>query len=73
MKLSEILKGINVKNTYEDCEVTNVTQDSRMIEEGCLFVCIKGGTFDGHSAAREALEKVLPQFLCRLISALTGR
>lgn len=57
MKLSEILKGINVKNTYEDCEVTNVTQDSRMIEEGCLFVCIKGGTFDGHSAAREALEK----------------
>ncbi len=57
MKLSEILKGINVKNTYEDCEITNVTQDSRMIEEGCLFVCIKGGTFDGHSAAREALEK----------------
>ena len=37
MKLSEILKGINVKNTYEDCEVTNVTQDSRMIEEGCLL------------------------------------
>lgn len=57
MKLSEILKGIKVKNTYEDCEITNVTQDSRMIEEGCLFVCIKGGTFDGHSAAREALEK----------------
>lgn len=57
MKLSEVLKGIKVKNTYEDCEITNVTQDSRMIEEGCLFVCIKGGTFDGHSAAREALEK----------------
>lgn len=57
MKLSDILKGVEVKNTFEDCEITNVTQDSRMIEEGCLFVCIKGNTFDGHSAAREALEK----------------
>ena len=28
MKLSEILKGIPVKNEYTDREITNVTQDS---------------------------------------------
>ncbi len=57
MKLSEILKGINVKNSFEEKEITDVTQDSRAVSEGCLFVCIKGNTFDGHNAAREALEK----------------
>ena len=57
MRLSEILKGINVKNDYEDCEITNVTQDSRTVCDGCLFVCIKGNTFDGHTAARDALKK----------------
>lgn len=57
MKLSEILKGIPVKNEYADREITNVTQDSRSVGEGCLFVCIKGNTFDGHTAARDALQK----------------
>lgn len=57
MKLSEILKGINIKNSFEDKEITDVTQDSRAVSEGCLFVCIKGNTFDGHNAAREAVEK----------------
>lgn len=56
MKLSEILKGIKTKNAFEDCEITDVTQDSRLVSDGCLFVCIKGNTFDGHSAAREALQ-----------------
>ena len=55
MKLSEILKGIPVKNEYTDREITNVTQDSRSVGDGCLFVCIKGDTFDGHTAARAAL------------------
>lgn len=57
MKLSEILKGINIKNSFEDKEITDVTQDSRAVSEGCLFVCIKGNTFDGHNAAREAVEQ----------------
>ena len=31
--------------------------DSRKIEEGCLFLCIKGAAFDGHKFAAEAAEK----------------
>lgn len=57
MKLSQILKGINVKNGLEDREVTDVTQDSRLVKEGSLFVCVKGAAFDGHSVAREMMEK----------------
>ena len=57
MKLSQLLKGIEVSGGYNDAEITDVTQDSRNITKGCLFVCIKGNTFDGHSAAAQALQK----------------
>lgn len=57
MKLSEILKGIEVIGTYQDTEVLDVTQDSRLVKEGSLFVCVKGATFDGHSVAEQMLEK----------------
>lgn len=57
MKLSEILKSVNVLNEYEDREVGDVQQDSRLVKEGTLFVCIKGASFDGHSVAEEMLSK----------------
>ena len=37
-----------------DVEVTAVVNDSRKLEAGCLFLCIKGASFDGHSFAGEA-------------------
>ena len=39
--------------------VTAVVYDSRKAVEGCLFVCIRGANFDGHSAAAQAVESVL--------------
>ena len=52
MKLSQILKNINVLNNYPDVDVLDVTQDSRLVKDGSLFVCIKGAAFDGHSDAQ---------------------
>lgn len=57
MKLSQILNGVKVLNTYDDVEVCDVTQDSRLVKAGFLFVCVKGAAFDGHSVAAEMLEK----------------
>ncbi len=37
-------------------EVCGVTSDSREVEKGFVFVCIKGGSFDGHNAAEKMLE-----------------
>ena len=64
MKLSELLKNADVKNSFADCELVDVTQDSRLVEEGFLFVCIKGNTFDGHSVAKEMLEKGARAVVC---------
>ncbi|MGN0411976.1 MAG: UDP-N-acetylmuramoyl-L-alanyl-D-glutamate--2,6-diaminopimelate ligase [Lachnospiraceae bacterium] len=40
-----------------DVPVTEVVYDSRKIEKGCMFVCVQGANFDGHSKAAEAAEK----------------
>ena len=57
MKISEVLDGIKTYDIYEDAEVQFVTDDSRKVTEGAVFVCIKGARFDGHSVAAEMLEK----------------
>lgn len=59
MKLANLLENLNV--TYlrgnGGTEIASVVYDSRKIEEGCLFICIVGANFDGHSFAKEAGEK----------------
>lgn len=57
--LKDLLKNIDytVVKGDENVEIKKVVYDSRGIEEGCLFICIKGARFDGHSAAFEAAEK----------------
>lgn len=40
-----------------DREYSEMITDSRKISENCVFVCIKGANFDGHSAAKDAFEK----------------
>ena len=40
-----------------DREISALVYDSRKITEDCLFVCIEGANFDGHTAAALAAEK----------------
>ena len=56
MKLYELLEG-RVQTKLDDAEITGITDDSRKVQEGCLFVCVKGGNFDGHNAAADMLQK----------------
>ena len=55
MKLSELIKGLDISTGLDpETEITGLTSDSRaQLAAGFAFVCIKGGTFDGHSAAAE--------------------
>lgn len=38
-------------------EVLGITDNTNEVEEGFIFVCVKGKKFDGHTAAEEMLEK----------------
>ena len=40
-----------------DREISAVVNDSRKLEKDCLFLCIRGASFDGHSFAAEAAAK----------------
>ena len=40
-----------------ELDITDVVYDSRKITKGCLFICIEGANFDGHSAAAQAVEQ----------------
>ena len=55
-QLLQKLEYTNVQGT-EEKEITAVVYDSRKIVEGCMFICIEGANFDGHSMAEEAAKK----------------
>lgn len=66
MRLSELINDIKSQVTEGNSsqtldpraiEIRNVVNDNRKIEEGSLFICIKGANFDGHSCAAEAYDK----------------
>jgi UDP-N-acetylmuramoyl-L-alanyl-D-glutamate--2,6-diaminopimelate ligase len=37
--------------------ITSIENNHRLVTDGSIFICIKGYTFDGHSAAKEAVQK----------------
>ena len=65
MKLNHILEGIEVLSVVgnKDVEVLNVEYDSRKVEDGTLFICIKGFVSDGHRYIDSAYEKGARVFL----------
>jgi len=57
LNLYALMKDVPYKGKIADLPISRVTSDSRQITPGCLFICIEGARFDGHSVA----EKVLHQ------------
>ncbi|HZK02758.1 MAG TPA: UDP-N-acetylmuramoyl-L-alanyl-D-glutamate--2,6-diaminopimelate ligase [Anaerovoracaceae bacterium] len=57
MKLKEILfdTGILCPDTLDELDITGVNYDSRKIEKGNMFVCLKGKNTDGHIYAGDAV------------------
>lgn len=56
MKLYEVCPLAEEKG-IADVEINSVTDNTKKLQKGDIFVCIKGNNFDGHSAAKEMEEK----------------
>ncbi|MDR1391797.1 MAG: UDP-N-acetylmuramoyl-L-alanyl-D-glutamate--2,6-diaminopimelate ligase [Clostridiales bacterium] len=58
MTLSKLLNGITVKKSSGplEIEILDISQDSRKIKHGDLFVCISGTNFDGNDFIYKAIE-----------------
>ena len=63
MRLSELLEGRHAA-PQNDPEITFITDDTRRVIPGALFICVKGGRFDGHTAAADMLEKGAAAVVC---------
>ncbi|WP_042143188.1 Mur ligase family protein [Paucisalibacillus sp. EB02] len=59
MRLSELLKVIEVTNNreVEALEINKVSYHSQKVEEGDLFVCVKGFKTDGHKYLPDAVKR----------------
>ena len=64
MYLSELFGQLPLRHVVKDCEITGITADSRQVEKGMVFVCIKGGRFDGHDHAQAALDAGAAVVVC---------
>ena len=56
MRLYKLIEGLADIN-IPDREISSVTDNTKKVRKDCIFVCVKGGSFDGHDAAAEMLEK----------------
>lgn len=67
MKLTELLKALTIENgaeitvdssddKYSSIEIKKIEFDSRKVEQGTMFVCIRGSAADGHKFAKSAEE-----------------
>ncbi|MGX7419483.1 UDP-N-acetylmuramoyl-L-alanyl-D-glutamate--2,6-diaminopimelate ligase [Carnobacterium gallinarum] len=61
MKATSLIANLQLKRLSKEIaptlEIKSITQDTREIKAGSLFVCISGALFDGHKFAQEAVEK----------------
>ncbi len=56
MKLSELCVGIEIPEGFENTEIKGVKTDSRKVERGDLFICIRGLHTDGHLYVGDAVK-----------------
>lgn len=71
MKINELIE--NYSGSLADCEIVSITDDTRKVEKGSLFFCVKGGRFDGHTAAADMLEKGAAAVVCEYDMGLGER
>jgi len=71
MRLTELLQDIEIISATADMntDITGICYDSRKVEEGNLFVAVKGFSSDGHRFIPAAAEKGAAAVLCEDIPA----
>ena len=69
MKLEKLISGITTNHIIGETsiEITGINIDSRSIEEGHIFVAIKGTQADGHTFIEKAIEKGASAIVCEMI------
>lgn len=61
MKVSKLINSLKFKQVQPtittDFDVTMLTQDTREIQPGAMFIAVDGYHIDGHTLVKQAVEK----------------
>jgi UDP-N-acetylmuramoyl-L-alanyl-D-glutamate--2,6-diaminopimelate ligase len=57
MRLSELARGLTVSPDDADPEILGITEDSRRVRRGMLFVAVPGSALDGHAYIPHAISQ----------------
>jgi UDP-N-acetylmuramoyl-L-alanyl-D-glutamate--2,6-diaminopimelate ligase len=57
MRLSQLVAGFRIVPPEADPEITGVTEDSRRVRPGMLFVAVPGTQLDGHAYIADAIAR----------------
>lgn len=71
MKLNKLIEEYS--GDLSECDIISITDDTRKVEKGCLFFCIKGEKFDGHTVANDMLKKGAVAVVCEYDLGLGNR
>lgn len=55
VSLQALVEILSAELYGTDCQIVEVTTDTRQVTEGCLFVALKGERFDAHDFAADAV------------------
>lgn len=67
MKLNELLERLSYQlegTKLNDIEITDITQDSRQVKAGSLFIAVRGTNVDGHSFIPQVIEAGASAIVC---------
>ena len=66
MKLSELIKNIKIKDIVnnKETDITGISYNSKTIQKGEIFVCLKGENSDGHDYAKMAMDNGAGALFC---------
>ena len=65
MFLQQILNGVSYRAVGEgNPEITSLSCDTSTVKSGCLFFCLKGGRYDGHSFFRKVIGDGAAAIVC---------
>src|SRR4051795_9154141 len=57
MRLSELTGGLVSMPPHTDVEIAGITEDSRRVRRGMLFVAVPGSSLDGHAYIPDAVSR----------------
>lgn len=57
MKLSELVKGLDIRSMHGDAEIYGLSTDSRTVKKGDLFFAMKGLRYNGNEFIEDAINR----------------